>query len=158
MRRKHLIVSLLVSCVAAVASESYTPPEDTGGDRWQYVRVYLTPIKAASQASGSAAFVCNMDETLHRVTVYVKGLTPGATYSLWLYNLDAAGKAKASARLGRYNYVKADPRGVLSYDTSLDFCVAGKYNVLSVYWQPGANPRDVKAAVPALRGDIKTDE
>lgn len=152
------LVALGLACGGAWASESYTPPQGGEGEQWQMIRLYLKPpAGSSSKARGSAAFMCNLAETLHQVSVYAKGLRPGGVYSLWVYRMSDKGQVSARAGLGRANIIKADKRGVLAYAASLPWCVAGKYNWLVVRYHPGGKAKNEKRAVTVLKGPIVVD-
>jgi len=148
------ILVVLLTAAFGWSSTPYSPPE--GGDEWQYSTVILKGTDVDKNATGKAILACNMAETQHRIQLTAQKVVPKGTYSIWLVKYDAE-KKKTVRQLRVDNPdrpLKADQYGKLAFASTLRACPQGKYTHVAIRYHADADPRNIKEAKTALKGNI----
>jgi hypothetical protein len=148
--RRLLLLSAVLWGTAALASESYHPPE---GGAWQKATLYLTPVGPLGQASGVAVFSCNLAETQHRYQFYGKNVRAGALCTVWLVDMEGTKVRRTHELTSRWRPLRADRRGVLYHIANLPWCPLGR-GVLVVKYHPNDRARGFGDGITVLKGHM----
>jgi hypothetical protein len=149
MKMRLVLATLLAAlAVAAWASEAYTPPP-MGARPWERRMLYLAATAPASAATGACLFACDAMDEQWRCQVYLRGLDPGAGYTLWLLP-PGGGPQRLSSW---WRPLRPDPSGVLTLVSALGGCPAAGTRLVVRRLTTG-RARDPRAGEEALAGRL----
>lgn len=139
----------VVSAVLALVFTLFSGLVVAAGER----RVALKADKHGKGASGSAV-VADKGGDKKEVAITLKGLKPGAVYTVWLVNMKPK-MDMAGLGAGEYSF-RSDDKGNASYTATIDAAEFSKWQLLEIAYHPSGDAKNMKEMEnTALIGKLK---